>query len=151
MRESAKERDAILALFNQAYDEIKRYRDMEWKMVYWTVGLLAAIVAASQTTPTPPAHKQCVQTLFAIFTLVASGYGAWHIHFIHKNLRDNRNLRRKCEILLGLFDVESEGDPLLPARFKEEVPYSQGLPHLVSWWGLILLTMLYTVYCIILM
>jgi hypothetical protein len=139
-------------MFNQAYEETKRYRDLEWKTVYWTVGLLAAIVTASRLAPIVPDHKVVIQTLLFLFILAVTGYGAWHIHYIHRKLTWNRNIRRRCQIDLGLFDLAmSDGRPCLPAELRKRVSYSLGLTHLISWWGLMALTAIYTGYCVIYM
>ncbi|KPA12179.1 membrane protein [Candidatus Magnetomorum sp. HK-1] len=142
---------AILYLFNQSYEETKRYRDMEWKILSWTISLLAGIAILSKSLPTKPEHELVIQTLLFLFTIVSAVYGCYHIHTVHVNLTWNRNLRLKCEKLLGLFEIHlDDKKPLLPKTFEfEEISYSSGLKHLLSWWGLIALTTIYTLYTVV--
>jgi len=141
---------ALIELFSQSYQEIVRYRDLEWKISYWTVGLLAGIVTATQLVAIPVVSKTYIQSLLFIAAIIISIYSAWHIHFVHKNLTWNRSLRIKCEKYLKMFDNDEYGDKsLLPVNMSlEKVSYWNGAGHLVSWWGIILLTTIYTLYSI---
>jgi len=144
-------RDFLKELFSQTHSEISRYRDLEWKIAYWTIALLAGITAATQFIGGSIIAKPYVQTLLTIVTVIISIYGIWHIHFIHKSLTWNRKLRIKCEHLMGMFeDGEYGSDSLLPKSFATSpVKYSEGIGHLVSWWSVIILTMFYTIYSVV--
>lgn len=145
--------NAIIALYNHTHDEITRYRDMEWKITAWIVGLIAAIVAVTHLAPIQSGHKSLVQTILGISTLVAAGYGIGHILFAHKNLTWNRRLRRKLDKILKFFDKDFYNNvTILPEHWKDKnVSYWQGLPLLLSWLLLIIASTIYAIYSIIFM
>jgi len=143
----------LMSLYKETFAEIRRYRDMEWKILLWTVILMGGIVTATHLAPVKEAHKPYVQTLLYVFTVVAAIYGGWHIHFAHKRLTWYRNIRRRCDRVFMFFDDSiydtRDSKPMLPRGWRDEnVPYTDGLPHLISWWVLIALTAIYAVYSI---
>lgn len=141
---------ALLHLYHEVFEEMRRYRDMEWKVVSWTVFLMAGIVAATRAVPVQENHKPYIRTLLFVFTLAAAIYGAWHIYFIHKRLTWYRKLRRRCDRLLGFFNKSTYGQELLPKNWEYlDVRYSSGIGHLISWWGLIALTAMYALYSVV--
>lgn len=142
---------AILSLYHQIHDEIKRYRDLEWQIVAWAVSIITGVIAIARFTSVPIEHRIFVQCLLSLFVIVATLDGLWHLHWVHEKLTFNRNIRRKIERILRFYDehVYSK-ESVLPKHWKnEQVPYNKGLtPHLVSFWILILLTALYAMYSI---
>lgn len=157
MEISQEEKNSILISFYlQVFEEMRRYRDMEWKILLWTVVLMGGIVTATHLAPVKDTHKPYVQTLLCIFTVVAAIYGGWHIHFAHKRLTWYRNIRRRCDKIFKFFEDNvydtQDYKPILPRGWRDEnVPYTAGLPHLISWWALIFLTSVYAIYSIIFM
>jgi hypothetical protein len=58
---------SLLALYDHIYGEISRYRDMEWKICYWTILLQAKIIAAYKYVLEIPQimnHKYVVNNKF---------------------------------------------------------------------------------------
>jgi len=43
----------LITLYKQAFEEIRRYRDLEWKILLWTVILMGGIVTATHLVPFP--------------------------------------------------------------------------------------------------
>ncbi len=85
---------ALVALYNHIHSEITRYRDMEWRILTWTVALLAGIVTVSKGLGLPDQLRMVLKTLLFVFTILAAVGGSLHIHFAHVNLTANRNRRR---------------------------------------------------------
>ena len=142
---------SLLELYRQTHEEIKRYRDFEWKVLGYTVALLAAIAALTRIATIDPVHEPYIKTLLFILTAVSAIYGSWHIHFIHKWLTWNRNFRRKLEDKLGFYDSGPYGpEPLLPFK-GQTVSYWKDKGHLSCWWGLISLVAAYALYSIVYM
>jgi len=145
----------LIALYREIFAEIRRYRDMEWKIVLWTVVLMGGIATAVRLTSIQQDHKPYIKTLLCIFTVGVAIYGGWHIHHIHKRLTWYRNLRRKCDRIFRFFDDKTYSDEaILPKKWKfkdEDISYSEGLKHLISWWILIALTTIYALYTIVFM
>lgn len=142
---------ALRELYSQTHREITRYRDMEWKVLNWTVLLLVGVIAVSKALPASGDLKLVLKVLIFLFTAVVAFYGSWHIHFIHRELTWNRNLRQKIEEIfefhkLGVFASHSI---LNQSWLHRVVPYSSGLPHLVSWWLLIWLVAFYALFTIV--
>lgn len=108
---------SILAFYNHTQDEMLRYRDIEWKICYWTIALLAGTIAA---------HKYLLEAIdnyifytcygFNTFTLLISAYGIWHIYFVHNRLTWNRNVRRKIEDILKITELKYRGNNVLPSE-----------------------------------
>jgi len=143
----------LIALHRQFFAETRRYRDMEWKILIWTIGLMGGIVAATQIVPVQPSHKPYIQILLILFTLLVGGYGTWHLWFVHCQFIWNRNMIRKCDRIFGFFKENFyDTKSILPEEWKnKDVPRSHSLPHLVSWFLLILLVTIYTIYLVIYM
>jgi hypothetical protein len=142
----------LTEVYSQTHAEIARYRDMEWKILSWSILLLAGVVAAARALQLPNDLRPVFKTLLCVFTIVAAAYGAWHIHFVHVQLTWNRNLRRKVESLLKLYSPGGYAEtPILPAKWATEpVPYTSGIQHLVSWWLLIALVTGYALLSVVL-
>jgi hypothetical protein len=143
----------LISFYQQVFEEMRRYRDIEWKILLWTVILMGGIVTATHLAPVKDIHKPYVQTLLCIFTVVAAIYGAWHIHFAHKRLTWYRNIRRRCDRIFEFFEENAydtqDCKPILPSGWRDEnIPYTDGLPHLICWWGLIALMAIYAIYSI---
>ena len=134
-------------LYKQVYGEVVRYRDMEWKVSLWTLALLSATTAIKYPSAALP---QCFNWMAKVaviaFIVCVAIYGSWHLHFIHRELTGQRNSRRTLERSLGLSDATRNGGvALIPEKWsKGTVPYSKGLPHLLSWWFLIAIVAIYT-------
>jgi hypothetical protein len=130
---------SIIALYNHTFSEIVRYRDLEWKITAWSIGLLAGVVAVIKwfDFETIPCGFRTLITIFSITTAV---YCVWHIHFVHKQLTIQRQKRRDIEKLLGFFTPgRYDTNSLLPEKWdKENIHYSDGIFHLLSWWALII-------------
>ena len=143
----------LLALYQQTNQEITRYRDYEWKMVVWTIVLMAGVVTAVRTmTTVPSSHKISIQILLCLFTGVAAIYGIWHIRFIHIQLIWNRILRRKIERVLEFYEEGAylQQDSILPSSWANEEPkFWEAKTHLWSWFILVGCITLYTIYCIV--
>ena len=146
---------ALLSLYQHTHAEITRYRDYEWKTCSWVMLLLGGVAAFTRlSTPLPLCLIPCLQLPLAAFAVVAAIYGAWHIHFLHKQLTWNRCKRREIEDVLKFYDSNVyKGDPVLPETWKDEkdVPYWSGKAHLATWWALIGLMTLYVLYSIFVM
>ena len=139
---------SIIAFYNHTQDEMLRYRDIEWKICYWTIALLAGTIAA---------HKYLLEIIheysfytsygFNTFTLLISTYGIWHIYFVHDRLTWNRNVRRKLEDILKITEIKYKGVNILPTQWiGQEVGFYDGIEHLLSWWLLIIATTIYALY-----
>lgn len=140
----------LVALYQQFFEETRRYRNMEWKILLWTIALMAGIVAVTRSVPVQSAHKPYVQTLLWIFTIGAAAYGIWHIWFVHKQFIWNRNKLKMCEKIFKFFENNVYNtNSILPRELEKAVPRSHGLPHLISWFALIALTAIYAIYSII--
>jgi len=140
--------EAVIALFNQAYEETKRYEDMELRMAYWTVGLLVGVIGVTRIGPIVANSMICTQTLLAVFTVALGVYGVYRVLNLHGRLTWNRNLRMRCEKILGLFAVVEDGTSLLEPYGPRPVGYTQGLVCVLLWCGLIVLTMGYSLYSV---
>lgn len=66
---------ALLKLYSQTHTEITRYRDMEWKVLTWTIVLLGGIIAASQSIPTSGDLHTVLKVLMTLFAAVIAFYG----------------------------------------------------------------------------
>jgi|WetSurMetagenome_2_1015567.scaffolds.fasta_scaffold526405_2 hypothetical protein len=139
---------AIISLYKNTQREIDRYRDMEWKICYWTVILMTGTIAAFKYTldilsqDIINRYQTFIIVGFNTFVFVAAAYGCWHIHFVHESLTENRKLRRKLEKLLNLSN-------LLPKKWMEkEVRYFKGIKHLLTWWSLIVVSALFALILI---
>ena len=145
----------LVAFYREVFAEIRRYRDMEWKILIWTVVLMGGIVTATRIAPIKDSHKPYIQTLLCFFTIGSAIYGGWHIHYIHRRLTWYRKLRRKFDRIFKFFDKNVyDKEPVLPEKWKhkdEDITYKEGLPHLISWWILIILTAAYSLYSIFFM
>lgn len=142
----------ILSLYEQAYSEIKRYRDMEWKITAWVVALIAGIITFIRLITFQPEHKYLIQIILIISIIVIMAYGIGHILFVHEKLAQNRRLRRKIEKILkfyegGFYDTET----ILPTSWQNDMNISfwKGWPHLLSWFILIIAVGSFALYLII--
>lgn len=135
-------------LYKQVYGEIVRYRDMEWKISVWTILLLGATTGIRYPNA---GVENCwyylIRGFVVAYVLFVALFGSWHLHFAHRELTHNRNLRRKIEYQLGFFDpTRNGGVSLLPSGWaKRDVLYSQGLLHLISWWIVIAAVAIYAI------
>lgn len=143
----------LTSLYQQVYKEMRRYRDMEWKILLWTVILLAGVSTTTNITEIKDSHRPYVQTLLYIFIVTVAIYGIWHIISVHRRLTWYRNLRRECDRIFkffetGIYDTH-RNTTILPMSWKdEEVKFSDGRPHLICWFGLIILMALYAIYSV---
>ena len=145
----------LIALYHEIFAELRRYRDMEYKVVSWTVLLLGGIIGATRIAPIQANHKVPIQTLLLVVTVLVAIYGGWHIHYLHARLTWYRQLRRKIDRIFRFHDKNVYcSDSILPHIWKDEatdITYFEGIRHLIQWWGLIALTTLYAIYSIIFM
>lgn len=145
---------ALIALYNQAYQEVSRYRDMGWKITGWAVAIMAGVITAAHGQGFAPRYPCVVKTLTVLFVLAVALYATWHIHFVQRESQWNRNLRRHCERIFhfykkGAYDPDPQSAPLLPEHWgPKEVTYFHGMHCPVSWWVLIWIVASYTIYAV---
>lgn len=135
-----KEYGPLIALYDHTHDEISRYRDMEWKICYWTILLQAGIIAAYKYVSELLLFNFSICYIFNSFTLFISWYGAWHIYFAHDNLTNNRNILKKIEGILKLSEV------LHKEWIKKESHFWDATEHLMSWWICIFSVMVFELW-----
>ncbi len=142
--------NALISLSNHAYDETKRYRDHVWKMVVWTIGLIVAVIAASETTQN--LFATCYgKSLGIVFIVIVAACGAWDIYFDYTQFVWNRNILRDCERRLQLFDKDAYGEgTVLPEGWKTaDYEFKQCLPHYLQWMFVIATVTGYAIYKLI--
>jgi len=93
--------------FNQ---EITRYRDSEWKIILWSLGLSWGVFLASrlhmQSLPSPALRVFSDLLLIGIVVL-GTALLATHLVFVHGELTTNRNWREETRRLLGVYQAPS--------------------------------------------
>jgi hypothetical protein len=141
---------SLISLSNRAYEETKRYRDHVWRILVWTISLHVGVLTAAKTTP--ELATTCYGKWFgSIFVLLVASCGAWNIHFDYKHFVWNRNLLRKCERRLQLYDEGAYGEgTVLPECWKTtDYQFRQCLPHYVQWIFVIIVVAAYSLYALI--
>jgi hypothetical protein len=140
IKDDDQEYSPLIALYDHIHDEILRYRDMEWKICYWTILLQAGIIAAYKYISEIIQFKFTICYIFNSFILFISWYGAWHIYFAHDNLTKNRNMLKKIEGLLKLSEI-------LPEKWREKKSHFwEATEHLMSWWICIFSVMIFELW-----
>jgi hypothetical protein len=123
-------------VFSHLCAEITRFRDYEWHMTVWAITLLAAIIAVARTT-TLPGDGQIIPYLQAGVGLIVVLF-AVHVLYAHVRLSMERAVYRVWAGALGL--------QLHPARATGSL--LDGMGHILSWIGLILLVAAAALYAI---
>jgi hypothetical protein len=141
---------ALISLANRAHAETTRYRDHVWKILIWTVLLLAATLTAARTGREllDVACWKWPLCLFAVFVAVS---GIWNITFDYREFVRNRNWQRKCERILKFFEVGAylEKESLLPEVWgKADYRFRNCLPHYLLWLAFIFFITLYAIFSI---
>ena len=142
--------NALISLANRTHAETMRYRDHMWKILVWTVLLLAATLAATRTSREfcDIACSKWPLCLFAVFVVLS---GIWNITFDYRQFIKNRNWQRKCGSLLKFFEKGAyvEEESLLPEGWGQEV---YGLKdcfwHYIQYMAFIVLIALYVIVSI---
>lgn len=117
--------DLLISLYSQTYGEITRYRDMEWKIWYWTVALMAGIVSLARLSGV---ELSAVRWFLSGVVIILGVYGIWHIRFVHIQLTWNRKMRRRLERMFKFYDEGVYADEaILPKSWKEkDVSFRRG-------------------------
>lgn len=123
-------------VFSHICAEIIRSRDYEWHMTVWAVTLLAAIVAVTRTTPLP-GGGQIIPYLHAGVGIIVLLFVV-HVLYAHVRLTMDRAVYRVWAEALGL--------TLHPARATGSL--IEGMGHVLSWIGLILLVAAAALYAV---
>jgi hypothetical protein len=137
----------LVSMYEQANEEARRYRDLEWQVTTWTVGLLAGAVAASHLK-VPASSLRLAQVVLALFVALTAGGAFVHLRFLRGQLSWNRKVMRAFESTLTPSDprfqhaidtVRTKAGSKLPAL------------HWWTWWIVILAAAFYSEYAVILM
>lgn len=143
--------DAIISLADRAHAETMRYREHVWKVVAWTVALLAATLTAAQAskmTQAMPYWKEICAS-FAVFVTVC---GIRDVFFDYYQFVVNRNWQRRCERLLKFFEKDAylTSESLLPKGWGEEdYRLRDCIAHLIQWWIVIYAVAVYSIFSIL--
>lgn len=141
---------ALISLANRAHTETARYRDHVWKILIWTVLLLAATLTAARTGR-ELWHIACWKWPLCLFAVFVSASGIWNITFDYQQFVRNRNWQRKCERLLKFFERGAylEKESLLPEVWgKADYQFRNCLLHYLLWLSFIVLITLYVIVSI---
>ena len=119
---------SIIALYNQTNKEITRYRDIEWRICYWTIALIAGTIASHKyILEIIPSYPFYICYFFNLFNIITALYGIWHICFVHSNFILNRNIQMKLEVILKLNKMKYHNRNILPAQwFNKDVSFCHG-------------------------
>jgi hypothetical protein len=130
----------LIAVYNQAYSEVTRCRDMQWKVAAWTVVLLASAIGVAKGLGMPAQFNIVFKTLLFVFSLLVVGYGCWYLHYFHDKLIWSLNVRRDVERLFELYKAGAyDSKSILPEKFaKEKLTYKKGVFLLISGWVFVL-------------
>jgi len=139
---------ALIALYNQTFAEVVRYRDMEWKITAWTVALLAGVIGATRFSKSPV--TPCLRELLIVFSILVAAYGIWHVYYAHHQLTKQRQRRRECERILRFHDRGIYyQDAVLPVEWATTpVRSAPSIAHLIAWCGVIASVAAFTVYAV---
>jgi hypothetical protein len=136
---------ALLALYNHTYDELSRYRNLEWTITSYMVVLLGTIATTSQTEFVRNLNAWLRFSLL-LFVVVLYVYGLTELWFLHSQLTIQRNQRRKIERILEFYEENRylSGQSLLNREWMVmDVPFRQGLKRLIVWWTLLFVFVIY--------
>lgn len=95
--------NVLLALLRNVQAELVRYRDKEWQITAYVVGLDLAI-AGVYTRP-----GLAYQLLSSIFLVIVGGAGVYFLGFVHTRLNRARVMYNTILFRLGLDEILTEG------------------------------------------
>jgi hypothetical protein len=143
---NAPDRDLLISFYNNVYDGVRNYKHMQWQVVVLTLGLFAGIIGLSQSDTLLMSQRPPLQWAFSAFVAAAAIASSWFIHETARQLRKQRQHRRRIEEMCGFFDegVFTKGAILDPSDKGKPVSYWQDRNYLLSWWIVIWTCAAYT-------
>lgn len=141
--------NAVLAKYNQVCGEITRYRNYEWQITAWVVGLLVGTAhLATHELDCLTCRMQFAAILVVLAVLIG---GCCHLGFVHTRLTQMRGLCNHLEEMLGfhlegVYEVDKTAVP--PAWRSGPVQWRIGIWHVLSWVALMAIAAGFAVYAI---
>jgi hypothetical protein len=116
---STSEVQGLLALYHETWAEITRLRDYEWRITYYFVSLSGGIMALVVSGGVDRIISYPLRWAFTVIQIAAASLGLLYIRVTHGYLTEQRNIRRRIEETLGLYDAGKFGpESPLPAEWK---------------------------------
>jgi len=112
----------LIAIYEDSVAELRRFRDLEWKLPGWTLILLSGLATfltreSVNDAVTSSAHIQWLLTAIAV--ILAIGILCLYIHS-QNSLRFHRDLRERIETALAINSAGVYSDKsILPRRVRE--------------------------------
>lgn len=116
--------ESLRLLYGQFNNEITRYRDYEWKIVLWGLGLSWGIFIASKLY----VNFWFLDVVMIAIILLGTLLLGTHLLFVHGELTTNRNWRENTRRLLGIYLEEG---PFLPEWQSGIYGFKSGRDHFV--------------------
>ena len=118
--------ESLRSLYHETWAEIARLRDSEWKITYYFVSLNAASIVLFLTQSFSALLTTPIRILFTAAAVMTLLFAIYHLQKTHGYLTEQRNIRRRIEELLHLFEAPAgQPDAVLPAKWKGvTVPHS---------------------------
>lgn len=113
--------ESLLALYDEAWEEIRRLREFEWKIAVTFVSLSGGFVILICSDSFKPLLTHQLRWILTIVQVCAIIFGVYSLWRTHEYLTVQRNIRRTIEHVLNFHeDGVFTHDPLLPLPWKDE-------------------------------
>jgi len=145
--ESVDKPGVLSDLYNNVYAGVRYYKALQWQVTVVTMALLAGVVGLSQSPTIGITEKTWMQVAFSVFVLFSTCGGIWFVHHAARRLRKQRELRRRIESILGLFDENTyHRQSILPKELKEkEISYWQDWQYVSGFWGVMVVACVFAI------
>jgi hypothetical protein len=112
---------SLLALYDEAWEEIRRLREFEWKIAVTFVSLSGGFVVLICSDSFKPLLTHQLRWILTIVQVCAIVFGIYSLWRTHEYLTVQRNIRRTIESVLNFHeDGVFSQDPLLPSLWKDK-------------------------------
>jgi hypothetical protein len=113
--------ESLLALYDEAWEEIRRLREFEWKIAVTFVSLSGGFVVLICSDSFKPLLTYQLRWILTIVQACAICFGAYSLWKTHEYLTVQRNIRRTIEHVLNFHeDGVFTQDALLPLPWKDQ-------------------------------
>ena len=111
--------DSILSLYERTWEEIERLREFQWKIAATFITINGGLIALLCSNELKPLLTPKLRWWLTVGQCFATVFGAYCLITTHRFLRQQRNIRRRIEEVLGFYDKSIFTDePLLPEHWK---------------------------------
>ena len=111
--------ESLLTLYRETWSEIARLRNSEWKIAYYFVSLSAGLIALIHTGDVKCLLNTHLRWVLTVVQALSGVLAIFYLEKAHQYLTRQRNIRRRIEEVLGLYDDGSHAmGAILPAEWK---------------------------------